>query len=426
MICIFDCLKHTTFMNTINEVSIIGAGISGLIAAIELEKNGIQPVIYEASDRVGGRVKTDIVDGFRLDHGFQVLLTAYPEAKKYLDYPLLDLKSFDPGALIFDGNHKMVLSDPLRQPSKFLPMLFSEIGSLSDKFKMWSLSKKLKKKSIEEIFNDDEESTLEYLREFEFSEDIINNFFTPFFSGIFLENQLNTSSRMFEFVFKMFSEGNAAVPAKGMQEIPNQLANKLQNSQLYFNKVVSRIEGQTIIFTNGEMVEAEKIIVACDPYTILPGLAAQHQAYHTVINLYFATEKSVINQPLIGLVPRRKGLINNFNYMTDVSIDYAPADKHLLSISVVKKTELSDQDLVTEVKNELSVLTGQKQDEFSYIKMFRINQALPVLEDIRTHIEPTATRIQNKVFLAGDYLLNGSLNAAMISGRAAANAVLAL
>ena len=110
--------------------------------------------------------------------------------------------------------------------------------------------------------------------------------------------------------------------------------------------------------------------------------------------------------------------------MTDVSEGYAPTGKHLLSISVVKDTELSDVELINLVKGEFSQLTGQSPDEMEFINMYKINQALPVLNDIRSSIEPTATRIQHNIFLAGDYLLNGSLNAAMASGRAAAMAVL--
>lgn len=408
------------------QVIIIGAGISGLTAAIELEKNGTSPMIYEATDNIGGRVKTDYIEGFQLDHGFQVLLTAYPEARKYLDYDALELKTFSPGALIYDGNKTFALSDPLRQPSTLFTMISSPVGSLGDKVKMWSLSRMLKKKSLEEIFREKEVSTLQYLMDYGFTEKIINHFFKPFFSGIYLEDKLATSSRMFEFVFKMFSEGNAAVPAKGMQEIPNQLFAQLKNTKIHFNKKVSRIEGQTIAFINGDMVEAEKIIIAADPYRILPGLSSQTQDYHSVVNLYFSVNQSVIQKPLIGLVSKKGALINNFNYMTDVSKDYAPAGKCLLSVSVVKDTQLKDEALIDKVKEEFAQLSGQDQGEMQFLNMYRIKRALPVLDDIQTDIQPTATRIQSKVFLAGDYLLNGSLNAAMVSGRAAAMAALSI
>jgi phytoene dehydrogenase-like protein len=119
------------------KIYIIGAGVSGLVAAIELEKAGFSPIILEGSDSIGGRVKTDELDGFRLDQGFQILLTAYPEAIRYLDYQALNLKYFDPGAVIFDGQESFSITDPLRNPLKVFEMIFSKVGTLLDKLKMF-------------------------------------------------------------------------------------------------------------------------------------------------------------------------------------------------------------------------------------------------------------------------------------------------
>ncbi|MFT6816173.1 MAG: phytoene dehydrogenase-like protein, partial [Sphingobacteriales bacterium] len=197
------------------KIYIIGAGVSGLIAAKVLEDNGFYPVILEATDRIGGRVKTDLVDGYQLDHGFQVLLTAYPAAKKYLDLEALDLQHFLPGAAIFKNKNQKIIGDPLKDMSLFFSTLFSGIGTISDKLKVVQLNNKLKKKSLLAIFSDKEQSTFSYLTGFGFSKEMVNDFFRPFFSGIFLETQLETSSRMFEFVYKMFGEGSASIPKKG-------------------------------------------------------------------------------------------------------------------------------------------------------------------------------------------------------------------
>ena len=122
------------------KIYIIGAGISGLIAAKVLENNGFHPIIIEATDRAGGRVKTDIVKGYQLDHGFQVLLTAYPTAKAFLDYNALALQTFLPGATIFKNGKQKTLGDPLRSISLLFPTLFSGIGNFSDKLKVLKLS----------------------------------------------------------------------------------------------------------------------------------------------------------------------------------------------------------------------------------------------------------------------------------------------
>ncbi len=407
-----------------HQVIIIGAGISGLTAAIELEKNGYKPVIYESTDRVGGRIKTDKKEGYLLDHGFQVLLTAYPEAQKYLDYETLDLRKFNPGAKIYDGKIRYNIGDPLRQPSAIFTMIISPVGSLGDKIKIWSLSRLLKKKAITEIFESQEMSTLDYLREFGFSENMITKFFRPFFAGIFLEEELATSSRMFEFVFKMFSEGHAAIPAQGMQAIPDQLAGQLKKTTIYFNKKVTTIQGKTVTFQEGEQITAEKIILASDPHAILPGLQREDQEYRSVYNLYFSTPFSAIDRPAIALVPGKDRLINNFCYLTDLSEDYAPSGKALLSISVVKDTDLKGEDLIDRIQKEIFSITGTPVSDMEHLHTFHIRQALPVLSDLKMDISPTATRIVDDVFLAGDYLLNGSLNAAMVSGRRAAEAVM--
>lgn len=185
-------------------IHIVGGGISGLIAAKVLEENGFSPIVLEATERVGGRVKTDIVEGYQMDRGFQVLLMAYPTIHKHLDMAALKLQKFKPGAVIFDKGKQCILGDSTRDISLLFPTLFSGIGNFPDKIKVLRLNKILKKKTLPEIFNEVEKTTLSYLNDFGFSVEMINRFFKPFFSGIFLEPDLGTSSRMFEFIYKMF------------------------------------------------------------------------------------------------------------------------------------------------------------------------------------------------------------------------------
>jgi phytoene dehydrogenase-like protein len=188
---------------------IIGAGIAGLTAAKVLKAAGRKVAILESADAVGGRVRTDNFNGFLLDRGFQVLLTGYPEAKNFLDYKALNLRSFSPGSIILNSSGIDEIGDPLREFGSLFRTLKSSAGSFTDKLRLLLLRMKLSSNSIEEIFSKPEVTSLQYLRTAGFSERIISNFFSPFLSGIYLEQKLNTSSRMFEFVFKMFSEADS-------------------------------------------------------------------------------------------------------------------------------------------------------------------------------------------------------------------------
>ena len=404
------------------KIYIIGAGLSGLVAALELEKAGFSPIILESTDKVGGRMKTDQVDGFLLDHGFQVLLTSYPEVKKYLNLPALNLKTFDPGAVIFDEKDSYIISDPLRNPLKVVGMAFSRVGTFLDKVKMFTLTQELKKKSIEDIFNEPSLPTLQYLKNYGFSDQIISNFFKPFFRGIFLEKHLNTSSRMFEFVFKMFSIGHAAIPEKGMQEIPNMLRQQLGTTQIYFNTPVEKIEGNMISLKNGETLEADRILICTQPDKVMPQMQGQFSNPKQVINLYFSLQKSFMARPMLGLIPGEGHLINNLVFMDDVSSAYSSSDRSLLSVSVLE-TELDEKELIKKVQEELEHISGIKSDFFKFLKSYYIRYALPTIDDLKASIPITECKITDHVFLGGDYLLNGSINAALTSGRLVAESV---
>ena len=403
------------------KIHIIGAGISGLVAAQTLEMAGFSPTIIESTKSVGGRVKTDLVDGYQLDHGFQVLLTSYPAAQKFLDYEALELQNFLPGAAIYTDGKENQIGDPLRDFSLLFPTVFSTLIPLSDKIKILQLNLKLKAKSISDIFAEKEKTTLHYLKDFGFSDQVITQFFQPFFSGIFLETQLKTSSRMFEFVYKMFGTGNAALPKAGIQAIPNQLAEKLKTTKILFNTKVKSVENGSITLEDGQLVESDFTIIATDPGQLLPNFKRETLNWKSCITLYFETEKRVIAKPLIGLLPAENTLINNIFYHTSLETSLQ-SEKELLSLTVVDNQNLKDQDLVDKVKSELK--EHFNIEVIRLIKQYEIPQALPDLKNIQYSLTAAEARYSDQIFLAGDTLVNGSLNAAMLSGESAALAVI--
>ena len=403
------------------KIHIIGAGISGLIAAQILENYGYKPTIIEASSTVGGRVKSDIFKGYTLDHGFQVLLTSYPAAKKYLDYDALELQPFLPGATIFKNEKSQTIGDPLRSLSLLIPTLLASIGTFSDKIKILKLNSLLKKKKIDAIFKTTEISTLKYLQDFGFSDEIITDFFTPFFSGIFLETKLETSSRMFEFVYKMFGDGLAVLPKDGIQAIPNQLKSNLKSTKFLFNSPVKEVQDKSILLENGEILESHITIIATDPSSLISNLKNQETNWKGCDTLYFETTNKTISKPLIGLIADKNTLINNIFYHTSIKTSNKTT-KELLSVTVVKEHPLNEKELIKKVTEELSSKCAIS--DVTFLKRYQIKKALPKLTNLQYEISSTETKLKSTIFLAGDTLLNGSLNAAMISGERAALGVI--
>lgn len=403
------------------KIHIIGAGVSGLVAAKVLEDNGFHPILIEATDRVGGRVKTDLVEGYQLDQGFQVLLTAYPAAQKYLNYEALDLQLFLPGAAIFKNGKQQTIGDPLRDIFLLFPTIFSNVGTLGDKIKVLKLNLLLKKTSLKEIFSKPERTTYQYLTDFGFSEKMISEFFKPFFSGIFLENKLETSSRMFEFVYKMFGEGNAALPKAGIEAIPQQLLSNLRDTTLLLNTKVKSVSETEIILENGSVLESHFTIVATEASGIISERQIQPIQWKSCDTLYFETEKRTISKPLIGLIPNEDSLINNIFYHTSLK-STSVGRKELLSVTIVKEHGLDPESLQKQVALELEKYC--KISSLKFLKHYSIPRALPQLANLKYKDEPKNTRLSETIFLAGDVLLNGSLNAAILSGERAALGVL--
>ncbi len=402
---------------------IIGAGVSGLVAAIELEKEGYIPIILEATDRVGGRVKSDDLLGIPADHGFQVLLTEYPEAQRYLDYKQLDLLKFMPGSVIFKNGKMEKIGDPLRKISFLWPTTFAKIGSINDKRLIFQLSMAMKKKSIDHIFAEPETTTKAYLQNYGFSEAVIHDFFQPFFAGIYLEEDLNTSSRMFEFVYKMFSTGSAAIPRAGMQAIPDQLVSQLMDTTIHYNTEVSHIESKTVFLKSGDTLSADKIIIASDPAHFFNKGKLKERNWKSCYNLYFQSSGSVLKNPIIGLLPGQETLVNNFHYLNDIYDKTNQSNNTVLSVTIVNNHMLSESEMIETVKAELqkqcSIETGE------LLKMFHIKKALPKVSDLKYKPTDTSATLASGIFCCGDYLANSSLNAAMASGRVAAELVIA-
>ncbi len=411
------------------DVLIVGAGLTGLTAALHLRERGLSVRLLEATGRVGGRVKTDRVDGYLLDRGFQVLLTQYPETKALLDYDALDLKAFAPGAMVLNlqGKHEVV--DPGRVPTAAFKTLAAPVGSLTDKLRMLWLKKRLQGMSVNAIFEQPEISTLAAIQQYGFSERMLRNFFQPFLAGIFLEKGLITSRREFDFVFKMFSEGDTAVPAQGMEEIPRQLAAQLPADAVLFNKPVRSVSEQTVTTDTGETFSAPQIVVATEPTSFVsryfPG-GKKELGYQSTTQVYLTADTPPFTKPLIAINALQRRLVNNICVINQVAPDYAPPGKYLLSAAIVGEVDDSDQVLTERIREEMAPWFGENTRSWQHLKTYRIRYALPSQERVVHNLLPQRSQLRDGLFAAGDYQLNGSINAAMRAGRQVAEMVTAV
>jgi phytoene dehydrogenase-like protein len=407
------------------DVLIVGAGLAGLCCARRLAEAGVSFQIVEASDGVGGRVRTDEVDGFLLDRGFQVLLTAYPAARKLLDYQQLELKAFSPGAFSWFAGRMNELVDPWRMPGMWRTALRSDFGTLGDKLRIARLRARLKRASIEELFQRPDRAIKDALLAEGFSQDMIHRFFRPFIGGIVLDGELKSSSRMFEFVFKMLAEGDTAVPARGMGAIPAQLAANLPANSLRLNAKVESLHENEIALHGGETLQARAIVVATDGPAAAHLVGEAEPASRSVTCFYYAAEESPVPHPMLVLNGDGAGPVNNFTVMTQVAPSYAPAGKHLISVSVLGIQELTDAQLGGFIIAQMKNWFGTVARSWRFLRSYRIPHAQP--QQFPGALEPPQrpVRVRPGIYLTGDHRDNASINGAMVSGGRAAEAVLA-
>jgi phytoene dehydrogenase-like protein len=400
------------------DVIIVGAGLAGLSCARELHAQGISFQIVEASDAVGGRVRTDEVDGFLLDRGFQVLLTAYPETQRVLDYEKLDLRPFYPGSLVWYKGELHKVADPWREPLDGVRGIISPIGTLADKARVGLLRARVTKGSIEELFQQPEKTTLQALRDEGFSDSIIDRFFRPFLGGVFLNRELETSSRLFEFVFRMFSLGETVVPALGIQQIPLQLAAGLPDGAIRLNSEVTAVKPGAVTLTNGETLAADVVVVATEgPVAArLLDQAVEPPRSRSVTCLYFAADEPPITEPILVLNGTGQGLVNNLHVADRVARTYAPIGQHLISVTVLGNPELDDAELETAVRQELQEWFGSQTGAWRHLRTYRIHHAQPHQPPPTLQPPQRTVRLENGLYVCGDYRDNASINGAMISG----------
>jgi Flavin containing amine oxidoreductase len=403
------------------DILIIGAGITGLTAATYLQRQGHQIQILEKSDRVGGRVATDRLDGNQYDHGFQVLQTAYPELQGLLDLDALELNHFIPGSLLLlpDGKKKETL-DPRRTDAGYIKSLFGQPGKMIDKIKLNNLMQKVKRKEVDSILLSDYTGTTLENIERNFSPKMVDEFFKPFFKGVFLDNNLEGDYRLMRFYLKMFVQGHAAIPKNGIEAIPLQLASKLKDNTILLNTEATKIEGNTV-HTGRQSWKADKILIATEgnspitkPYLDVP------TQFHGVTQFYFIAENPPIEQALLGINADTNPSFNNICVYNYLHSSYSLPGTFLVSVTVNGIHE-DDLALRKKIRIDLTKWFGFEAMQWELARTYVVKQAVPAKTQATHHGFEAFKKIDDNLFIAGDHITYGSLNGAMRSGRIAAN-----
>ncbi len=423
-------------------VVIVGAGLAGLVCARHLQKRNLEVMVLEADPEVGGRVRSDHIDGFILDRGFQVLFDQYPAVRRNLDLDALDLQPFEPGAIICQNGQRTVLTDPLRDRRwrDLLEASRSRSAGLADKLRTLRLALSSRNTDNDQRAEPDTQSTATYLREQGFSEQIIESFYRPFFGGVFLERDLITTEALFRFYFRMFSAGQTTLPAQGIGAMTQQLAAPLvMTNSVRTNSPVGgllsdsgRVTG--VLLTNGQQISADAVVLATDAPSAAR-LAPPEAKLHTpegalgTTTLYFAGAEPLYHSRKIVLNANPNPLVNNAQMVSNVAPSYAPDGRHLLSVAVLGIPEMSDAQLVVAVMRDLrKMFAGNAQAlralaTYYPLRIYRIPYAqFPQPPGIYRTLPSHGTMMQG-LYIAAEYTDASSINGAMTSGERCAATV---
>ena len=405
-------------------VAVVGAGLSGLRCAGLLVEHGFEVTIFEASDRVGGRVRTDEVDGFRLDRGFQVLLTSYPEARQAFDFEALELGRFEPGALIRHRDGFAPLVDPLRRPAGAPAALISPVGTVRDRLRLARMRFALAGRDPDRIASEPQVPAGRYLEELGFSKDLVESFFRPFFGGVLIDPELATSSALLKLYFGYFATGDAALPAGGMGRLAEQLADRLPADSVVLETAVEEVTADSVRTPGGGLHRADAVVVATDERSAARLLGRPDPGAGSVTAcLYFdAPEEDASGRTLL-LAGRDSGPVNEVAVPSAVASGYAPRGRSLVSVSAVGEQAVRE-DLLEAATAQLGNWFGHgRVAAWRHLDTIVVTDALPPFPPGRFAPGRIPSRQGDGPFTCGDYMESPSIQGALVSGRRAAEAV---
>jgi phytoene dehydrogenase-like protein len=414
------------------DIVVAGGGLAGLVAARQLAREGADVTLFERESTVGGRVRSERADGFTFDRGFQVLFTAYPAVQAELELDTLSLRRFRPGAILARPGKRSTLADPLGDPRALTASLFNREVTLRDKLRVLQLRRELSRTPHAALFDRDDATIAESLRDRGFSEAFVRNFAEPFYGGITLDRSLSTSRVVFEYTFKVLAAGDIAVPADGMGAIPAQIAASARDAgvQVETGTAVDRVDADgdgVVVELPGESIETDDAVVATDPAMAAELTGADiPTASRSCVTQYFSLpptqQLGTDGRLLLNTADARP---NQIAPMSAVAPEYAPEHTQLLSATFLGGQDDDDAALASAVREALA--SWYPEHSFANLKLLRTDRiefAQVAQPPGFTDDRPSVDAPDGGVYLAGDYTEWSSIQGAMVSGRRAARQAL--
>ncbi len=412
------------------DVAVVGAGLAGLSAAVELHRAGHQVRVFEAGDRVGGRVRTDQVDGHLVDRGFQVMLGAYPDATALIDLDALRMGWFRPGALVHLGGRLHRVGDPLRDPASLPATLRAPVGSLADKLRILRFRRAVEQFPVNAVWDRPETTARQALRQAGFSATMISRFLQPLFAGITLDPDLSGSSRVLEFVFRMMASGPVGVPSAGMGALADQLAGRLPADVVTLQRPVRSVDGGGVELGDGTREAADAVIVAADASAASRLCGLPEPTWQGTTTWWAAAERPPVDQPVLVLNGEGLTTVSSLAVMSAAAPCYAPAGSSTIAVSA----PAVEAGLPEAMRAEVRRWFGPAVDGWTTLRIDEVPHALPRFDvgrrrrtvlTLDADNQPTDDPNAARLWVCGDHVSDPSINGAVASGRAAAAAVLA-
>ncbi|MGV9253302.1 NAD(P)/FAD-dependent oxidoreductase [Streptomyces sp. NPDC003697] len=400
------------------DVLVIGAGVAGLACARDLLGAGLDVRVLEASDGVGGRMRSDRVDGFVVDRGFQVFNTSYPQTRRRLAMRDLRLRPFTPGALIGTGRGRLLFTDPARDRRSLPDLLSGRLAGPRDLAALGVLSGRDMLAPAAWVKRSEDRTTRTALAAAGFSDAFVERFFRPFLSGVFLEDRLETSSRFFHLVWRSMLRGTLCLPAEGIGAVPRALAGTLPADAVSLETPVERLTGDGVETSAGDVLPARAVVVATGPGpagALLPGLEVP--PCRVVTTYYHVASRSPLPEPTLLIDERRRVL--NTCVLSEVVPGYAPPGHALVATSVLGADTEGRQD---DVRGALSELYGTDTRDWDLLTVRTIDEALPAMPPPQPLLR--TSRVAPGRYVCGDHRATGSVQGAMASGARAAREVM--